>query len=179
MNIQELIQKISQKGLQIYCKVCKVDSVDKDKRIIDCTPIDGSAQLMEVPLQSVSESTKGICVYPAIGSFVLVGFVDNSNAYVLQCSQVEQIVCDVDDTIIINGGDLGGMVKVGELTDRLNHIEDTFNAFLTEYKAHVHKASTAMPLPPAPSVITEPTISTAQPMQPTVKSKIENDKIKQ
>lgn len=50
------------------------------------------------------------------------------------------IIDDRDDIekIIINNGENGGLVKVIELTERLNTIEDKLNNHLSHYRTHIH-----------------------------------------
>lgn len=62
-----------------------------------------------------------IIVRPAVGSVVIVGSLtgDLDHLVVLSMDQAEEVV--------INGGKLGGMVSVKELTDKLNTIEGEIN----------------------------------------------------
>lgn len=62
-----------------------------------------------------------IIVRPAVGSVVIVGSLtgDLDHLVVLSMDQAEEVV--------INGGKLGGMVNVKELTDKLNTIEGEIN----------------------------------------------------
>ena len=58
---------------------------------------------------------------PAVGSVVIVGSLtgDLDHLVVLSMDQAEEVV--------LNGGKLGGMVNIKELTDKLNTIEEEIN----------------------------------------------------
>ena len=66
------------------------------------------------------------------------------------------IINDEIEEIIINGGDNFGLVKVFELTTRLNSVEDKVEEFLNHYRTHQivdpisGVAGPLMPTPPAP-----------------------------
>lgn len=86
-----------------------------------------------------------------------------------------QIIIMNDETgeIVINKGDNEGLVKVVELTDKLNNIENKVNSFLAHYRTHQvidPISGIAGPLNPAPPAPVD-LITTQQ-------SEIENDKVK-
>jgi hypothetical protein len=72
------------------------------------------------------------------------------------------------NSITINDGNLGGLVKVNDLVSRLNNIEQAFNELLVKLTAHVHADSTPSPV-----------LSVLTPISVTSKNMIENTKIKQ
>lgn len=155
-NIAESIRRMAQGCRQTVSLICTVDAVDKEARTVDCTPLDESAPMLGVNLQANQESKVGIVVYPRVGSYVVVGFIANGSAGVVlatddiesieivvsdKTSRVlideERVRIDVDeetsaeltkDGVVLNGGSLGGLVKVEELTDRLNTIEKDINS---------------------------------------------------
>lgn len=154
-NIADAIRKLAQGGHQTVSLICTVDAVDKEARTVDCTPIDESAPLLGVNLQANQESTWGVVTYPRVGSYVVVGFVADGNAgVVLMTDDIESIEVVVSDTtsrvvideervridvgeetsaeltkdgVVLNGGTLGGLIKVAELTSKLNELIDAFN----------------------------------------------------
>lgn len=155
-NIADAIRRMAQGGRQTVSLICTVDAVDKEARTVDCTPIDESAPLLGVNLQANQESSWGVVTYPRVGSYVVVGFVADGNAgVVLMTDDIESIEVVVSDTtsrvvideekaridvgeetsaevtkdgIVLNGGELGGLVKVEELTGRINDIEKDINS---------------------------------------------------
>lgn len=63
------------------------------------------------------------------------------------------IIDDDEEKIIINHGENVGLVKVVELTERLNTIEDKINDFLSHYRTHMLVdpiSGTCGPLQPSP-----------------------------
>lgn len=129
---------MAQGGRQTVSLICTVDAVDKETRTVDCTPLDEGAPLLGVNLQANQESKFGVVVYPRVGSYVVVGFVaDGSAGIVLMTDDIESIEMVVkddntslkitEDGIVMNGGSLGGLIKVEELTSRINNIEEDIN----------------------------------------------------
>ena len=132
-------------GLEIYCKVCTVDAVDETARTVDCSPLDESAPLLGVNLQANQDGEYGIVTFPAVGSYVAVAFISQSVAIVVLCEQVDKIEVKIGDQtikmtsegVVFNGGALGGMVKVGELTTKLNTLEYDINTLKSIFSAWV------------------------------------------
>lgn len=142
---------MAQGGRHPYSIICTVDTVDKETRTVDCTPLDEGAPLLGVNLQANQESNFGIVAYPRVGSYVVVGFVAEGNAGIVLLTDdieaVEIVVSDstsrveineekvridvgeetsaelTKDGIVLNGGDLGGLVKIGMLEDNLSQIK--------------------------------------------------------
>ena len=151
MTIQEAIRHLSQSNAEIYCKVCKVDSVDEEARTADVSPIDESAPILGVNLQAVQESKTGIVAIPKTGSDVVVAFLTDATAVVVLMSDIDKIIATVgedkpvelaaeksavtlklgdtivdlkdDKSITFNGGDNGGLVIIQELRDSLNSLK--------------------------------------------------------
>ncbi|TXI13509.1 MAG: hypothetical protein E6Q66_09980 [Pedobacter sp.] len=94
MIIQSL-QKLIDTGEQPYAKVCMVHRVDKANKCCDVIPVDGSAELFDVPFHP-SEGDAGLCLYPALGSHVLVVFINKHHACICQVSEVELMKLKVD-----------------------------------------------------------------------------------
>ena len=83
----------------------------------------GDAEIEGVRLRaSLTERDRQILTVPKVGSAVTLGCLtaDLNNLVVLQVDEVEKI--------IINGGELGGLIKIQELTDKLNELVDKFNS---------------------------------------------------
>jgi len=71
-------------------------------------------------------------VTPKVGTAVTVGSLsgDLSQLVVLQVDHIE--------TIVINGGKLGGLINIEQLTDKINELVDTFNK-------HTHNVTVSHP----------------------------------
>lgn len=122
-------------GKELYSKVCMVDAVDEIARTVDCSPIDETAPLLGVNLQANQDSEDGIVQFPSVGSYVVVSFVSEAVAVVVLAEKVDKIMLKIGATtaeltggkIIVNGGTLGGLVKIEELHKRLESLEKSYN----------------------------------------------------
>lgn len=156
MTIREAIRQMAAAGTEPYCKVCTVDAVDEDARTVDCTPLDESAPLLGVNLQANQECGEGVVLFPAVGSYVVVSFLGASVAVVVLTEKVNKIDFKIGNTsaeivdgqvdiavqdttlkispkgVVINGGDLGGMVNIEQLTQKLND-------FIAAFNSHTHE----------------------------------------
>lgn len=193
---------MAQGGRQTVSLVCTVDAVDKDARTVDCTPLDEGAPLLGVNLQANQESKVGVVSFPRVGSFVVVGFVaDGSAGVVLLTDDVESVeVVISDDTarvtmdedgvrvevgdettaeltkdgIVFNGGDLGGLVKVEELTKQINAIEKDINTLKNVFTGWV-----TVPQDGGAALKTAATTWAGQTLTLTKRGDYENEKVKQ
>lgn len=136
MDIRESIRMLAGKKPSSII-AAQVDSVNKTDRTIDCTPLNDEAPLLGINLQAGQEGKKGgIVIFPKEGSYVVVGMYDGLDAGCLLLSEeIEEVELKIGDTslqitdgeILINEGSLGGMVKVKELTKKLNALEQDLN----------------------------------------------------
>ena len=129
-EIQKLLKAIVGKDGFTTC-VGKVEGVDG----AECTVVrtlDG-LRLKHVRLNASGDDTVGLVLLPATGSDVLITSIDGASWFVSQCSKL--------DGIILNGGTLGGLVKVQELTDKLNGLVKAFNE-------HIHTLTNGGTTPP-------------------------------
>ncbi len=89
-----------------------------------CVEIDGLV-VSEVQLRAVVNGEEsGLLITPKTGSYVTVADLsgDLTRLAVVGFSEVESVV--------INGGRLGGLVKIEELVNRLNYIENKIGALM-------------------------------------------------
>lgn len=164
-NLKEVIKDLAKGSRQTVSLICTVDAVDKTARTVDCSPLDESAPLLGVNLQANQGSSFGVVAFPKPDSFVVVGFVaDGSAGVVLLMDEIESIevvigenaaritadengICALmgdatsveltADGITLNGGKLGGVVKVEQLTERINAIEKDINTLKSIFSAWV------------------------------------------
>jgi len=151
-DLRNIIRQLAQPDGETVALVCTVDAVDKAARTVDCSPINEGAPLLGVNLQANQKADYGLCLFPEVGSYVIVGFMaDGAAGVVLTTEKIEsaEVViadtsavidadgCRIDvgdmsahidkNTVTFNGGGLGGLVKVEDLTKRLNIIEKDIN----------------------------------------------------
>ena len=93
----------------------------------------GNITIPDVRLRSSEMDDDGeMLITPKVGSPVTVGSLsgDLSQLVVLQVDHIE--------TIVINGGKLGGLINIEQLTDKINELVDTFNQ-------HTHQVTVSHP----------------------------------
>lgn len=198
-DLRNIIRQLAQPDGETAALVCTVDEVYKDSRTIDCTPINEGAPLLGVNLQANQEATYGLCAFPEKGSYVIVGFVaDGAAGVVLTTEKIESAevvigdtsaIIDADgcriktanisaeinpDDIIFNGGKLNGLVKIDDLTKRLNIIEKDINQLKALFSAGV-----CTPQDGGMAFISSCASWAATTLTETVRSDYENNKIKQ
>lgn len=91
--MKDLIQRLADKGEEIYAKICEVISVDVDNQTADVQPLDGSAEITDVYLQ-VAEN--GVFVEPKVGALVCVVFVTKELAVVVNHSEIKQFQIKIE-----------------------------------------------------------------------------------
>lgn len=198
-ELRNIIRQLAQPDGETVALVCTVDAIDKAARTVDCTPLNEGAPLLGVNLQANQGADFGLCLFPEKGSYVVVGFVADGDAgVVLLTEKIESAeivigdtsaVMDADgvrintekmsahinrDNIIFNGGDLGGLVKIEDLTKRLNLIENDINKLKTAMSGWV-----PMPQDGGAALKTAVTSWAGSQLTPTKRSDYENEKVKQ
>jgi hypothetical protein len=136
--------------------ICTVSQINLTTKTCKCVPINGDADFLDV-LLCVGEKD-GFVLIPKNNSLVAVTQLNDTDAMVTMVSEV--------DGILLNGDANGGLVKVIQLTTKLNNLENKVNALLTAYNSHVHVETGGT---------TAPTVSTvAGALTPTTQNEIEN-----
>jgi len=128
MTIQELIQKLATKGDEVYSIAAKVKEISESERTCDVEPLDSSADIFGVRLQPVLSDDKGICIFPKVGSTVLVTFLNKTTGYVALCSEVDKVELKIGQQELIisdQGVELKGFLKLTSNSDGLKNVLDT------------------------------------------------------
>ena len=147
--------------------VCKVISVDLPTNTCYCEPINGDSEIQNVKLTTnITGAGVGFLLIPKINSLVVVSFLDNSSAQVSMVAEV--------DEVNINGKTLGGLVKVIDLTTKLNNLENKVNALITGISGWV-----PVPNDGGAALKVALTAWLSSSLTPTVRANIENILIKQ
>ena len=158
-DIKKALQNITKRNDSIYSIACTVDSVDTVNKTCYCIPLDKSGDLQDVRL--MASTAVGFWIVPSVDSIVIVTMINNTTGYVAQCSEF--------DFMYLNGDAYGGLVKVQELTDKLNDLENAFNQHILLYNAHTHAGVTS-----GSSATSPPAATDTQILIPTVKTELEN-----
>lgn len=109
-----------------------VTAVNNEEQTMDATGITDGLEFFDVQL-----GVSSVVIYPAIGAVCLVAIVEGqpSDAFLISASDVERIEITASASIVMNGGDNGGLINIEELTEKINLLVDTFNK-------HTHQVST-------------------------------------
>lgn len=160
-NIKFAIRKISAID-KTYSEVCTVTNIDTEKYLCDCTPVDGSAILINVRL--IADNKIGFKLIPKENSIVVVTLINNTTGYISMCSEI--------DEIHLNGNNLDGIVKVNELVTKLNQLENKVNELILYSSTHIHSGGLigGNTGPATPVVVGN--------LTPTVKNDLQNIKVK-
>ncbi len=162
-ELRDSLRKLTTPNSNAYSKVCTVDSVDLVNLTCYCIPINDDADITEVRLMANIDN--GFLLIPEVNSIVVVSFLSDSSAYVSLVSKVSEIQ--------LNGTNYDGLVRVQELTDKLNNLENKLNDLITACSSQVVTLSPSGTFPLA-SFFTSVT-----PLIPTQQIEIENQKVKQ
>lgn len=112
-----------------------VKEIDEEERELTLLTPEG-AEIGQVMLQSMSNKESSMVIYPKMGSDCIIIFEEESNSgCVIATEEIERMELVIgearvevtEDGIVLNGGALGGLVKVEALTARLNGIEESIN----------------------------------------------------
>jgi len=196
-EIKRLLREISNnngksdnRNLFITAEVVKVHDETCDVDVAGMT-------LTGIHLAAVSDGNKNnLIIKPRVGSVVLICDKtggDMAWMNVVAYSEIASITGVIDEdvtlkikgnvkieceeTIELNGGNNGGLVKIKELTDELNGLKDALNNFISNYNSHIHVTTATVGAGPSAGVISA-TVAQATSASSFNRSDYENDKIK-
>lgn len=198
----EAVQKMT--GTQLSDKVmllaATIDSVDVAKRTCNVTAVSGQQTIAIENVQLMADIDDGFLIIPAVNSTVIVAYSTFNKPFVSLFSGIDKVllvageksasvqidvdgllleieqtkVLIADGEIMINDGSLGGLVKVSELTTKLNNLENKVNDIVAKFNSHTHVLTL--------TTGTGTAAPTANPVSgtltPTEQSEIENEKVK-
>ena len=128
-QLQEHLRNVAggRKTISIYQGIVK--SVDGNL----CEVTVGNINIPGVRLKASELADDGLMlITPKVGSAVTIGSLsgDLTELVVLQVDHIE--------TIVINGGKLGGLINIGQLTDKINELGESFTS-------HTHQVTVSHP----------------------------------
>lgn len=128
-QLQEHLRNVAggRKTISIYQGIVK--SVDGNL----CEVTVGNINIPGVRLKASELDDDGLMlITPKVGSAVTIGSLsgDLTELVVLQVDHIE--------TIVINGGKLGGLINIEQLTDKINELVESFNS-------HTHQVTVSHP----------------------------------
>lgn len=118
----------------LYLFDAKVVSVDEGARTCTVQNLSTGVNVTNVRLMAVIDD--GVLIIPKVGSQIIACRSNVVLPYICQFSEVEKVLLIVGDTTIeikdgsikLNDGSYHGLVRVQDLTTRLNKIEQDINA---------------------------------------------------
>lgn len=130
--------------------VCTVVSVNESERKCDVSTVSNAGEMILEGVSLMAEIDDGDLRLPAIDSTVIVSYSDNVAPFVVQWADIQKWLMIVgnsgiditSDLIKFNDGSYGGLVKVIELTSRLNDVENALIELKTKYNTHTHTGVT-------------------------------------
>jgi hypothetical protein len=94
-EIKDILKKLYENKEEIYSVLCSVVEVDEGQRTIHAKPLNGSAEIFDVRLQTMLSGVIGIVNFPKVGSDVIVNFISKEVAYVALNSEIEKIQLNI------------------------------------------------------------------------------------
>jgi hypothetical protein len=172
MNLKETIFEYIRnylKGEKLYPVIGVVSDINDTERSCTITPIIGDSE-RKARLQASLNLASGLYIKPKNASKVLFHYLNKETGVITCFSEIESINLDVE-SIIINGGSLGGLVKVSDLVEKLNIIEDSLNDLKAAFNGWTPSYETGLK--------TALTTWTADILTKTEVEDLENEKVKQ
>lgn len=161
-DIKDAIKGLAFNDASIRAILCTVTSVDTTKKTCVCEPVTTGADLLGVKLMAKNQT--GFYIIPKVDSHVVVT-VEADFSYVSMFSEVDEIQ--------LNGDNYDGLVKIQELVDKLNNLEDAFNQHILLYNTHTHAGVTSGGSSTSPPAATDTNV-----LIPTVQTELENLTVK-
>lgn len=120
---------------EVRVVVCIVESVNEAQRTCTVRSINTKSELSFSDVQLMAGVNDGFLLVPAIDSQVVVTYSTITQPFVSMFSELSKVIAIVgdnsievnSDNIFLSGDDFGGLVKVAELVDKLNNLENDIN----------------------------------------------------
>jgi formyltetrahydrofolate synthetase len=164
-------------AIQKYSNICDGVILDVDKTSYTCSVqlnVTGNPVYYDVPMSVLKNSQGNFTVIPLENSACLMTFRDGNRGrpQLLFCDKIDEIFVTCN-SVVFNGGSLGGLPITAHIVQKLNNLENAYNDLVAKYNVHTHISAapgspTAVPIPLETTVLT-----------PTVNNDIENTKITQ
>lgn len=150
-----------------YTERATVTAVDPQAMTCTVTTTASKTELFNVIIGAYRGATFGMYAIPVVGSVVAVAYYSRNEAYITKMGAIESVQLDmgtsegegvtltiIDGVITVNGGELGGLIAIADLTTKINDLVGTVDAILNDYAAHTHPtAAVGAPSPPTVPVV--------------------------
>jgi hypothetical protein len=158
----------STKQAQLRFVTCK--SVNWDKKTM--TAVGNSDN---VPYEGVQLGFGYIDIKPKAETLCLIGILEGKEVetFLINAEDVELVEIKVSNTVTINSGENGGLVKIAKLTQQLNTLEKDLNSLKTAFSSWV-----TVPQDGGAALKAATATWAGQTLAATQQADIENEKIK-
>lgn len=185
-TIMKVMQKIAKRNQSIQLLSGVATEIGETTMTVER---EGGPTLLDVRLNAIDDDLQSfVTIYPVDGSNVIVGVIEGmkTEAVLIRASEIEKIkirIADQSLTIdksgfVINDGNLGGMVVIDQITEKINELVESVNGLVSKFNSHTHTVSTTGTAA-AQTGMAAVTIAKAKAAKPLTKSDYENKKIKQ
>lgn len=145
---------------ELYFKIGVASDIDESDFTFKFTPIDEKSVVEDVRMKVIADgSLESFVIIPKEGTKVVVGFHSNVVGQCLFVQESEKvlinsknktdnvesiykIICNdvrvTSDSFVFNGGSFAGMVKIIDLTSKLNILVTEVNNLKTKFNTHKH-----------------------------------------
>ncbi len=134
-GVNDYVERMVKRSVPNQVVLAKVESVDAEGYACEVS-MEGKPNRLKVRIRSVIDgSQEGMLILPKVGSFVLVGLINNNpnSNYIVSFSEVDDIWLQ-SPTIKLNGDSNGGVVnwpkaveQLEKLTARVDALYDALN----------------------------------------------------
>jgi hypothetical protein len=132
------IRKLASSPDERYSLLCKVLSVDKDNATCEVSPLNASADIQNVRLNSLIGQKKGLLIFPKAGSTVTVSFYSKDQAYVSQYSDIDSFnIYIAEQKFELDEKGITAKSASADLTKSINkfiEVIDSVLSILTEFQ---------------------------------------------
>lgn len=157
-DIRDILQQLGPTNIELFDM--EVVSVNENDRTASCTN-----GINEVVCRLMASVDDGLLHIPEVGTTVVVLLSKTVDPLIILYSGIEKT--------IMRGGQFEGLVKVIELTEKLNNLENKVNTLINTFNNHTHILTLTVGTGTAAPTVT-PVTGT---LTPTQQADIENDKI--
>lgn len=183
-------------------KIGTVSEINTDEFTFTFQPLDQKSKVLDVRMKTIADNAlESFIIVPKDASKVVVGFHSNTVAQCLIVQESEKILINTEiiesvsdtkkdtietlyeiicndvrvstDSFVFNGGSFDGLIKINDLTTKLNKLIEEVNSFKDDYNLHKH---TGVSSGSSTSAISDKII--ANDMTDFDKNDYENNKIK-
>ena len=168
MEIKEIVERWVNELVPVQTFAGTVTAVDADENTCSVQPANGGALREGVRLCAAIKSiTNPVVIVPAVNSTVICGIIENNKraVFVMLCTEVAEVK--------LRGDAFGGIVKVGDLVDKLNALEQDLNTLKTVFSAWV-----IVPMDGGAALKTAAATWYGDQFTPTIVDDIANDNVK-